>query len=61
MDDRAHQHFTVLERKELSARQVHAALRRGTTLGLSLMAQGSAHHARIWVIALVGKRLFRSK
>jgi formate/nitrite transporter FocA (FNT family) len=27
MDDRAHEHFTVLERKELSAGQVHAALR----------------------------------
>jgi formate-nitrite transporter family protein len=27
MDDTAHEHFTVLDRKELSARQVHAALR----------------------------------
>lgn len=27
MNDRAHEHFTVLERKELSAKQVHAAVR----------------------------------
>jgi len=27
MDDARHEHLTVLERKELSARQVHAALR----------------------------------
>jgi formate-nitrite transporter family protein len=27
MDDKAHEHFTVLERKELSVKQVHAALR----------------------------------
>jgi formate-nitrite transporter family protein len=27
MDDNAHEHFTVLERKELSVKQVHAALR----------------------------------
>src|SRR3954465_2751387 len=27
MDDRTHEHLTVLNRKELSARQVHAAIR----------------------------------